>query len=860
MNNSNQETINLAADASQYSVAPGDKLEISVVMTNQGSTPERLRITVEGIPMVWVFTEHQIVLLQPGEQRQISLTIHPPALPEAQIGRYLVRLLATSVIVPTQAAQTQFTLSVAGFEVRGRVGVLLEGVQYSVTPGDPLALPVVLVNQGLGADTFRLSIEGLPEGWVNLPEPDFQLAPGEAGKAALTIQPPRDPSSRASRYPCKIQVSSQEAPNQGVTIDCTLTVAAFTEFKSSLEAAQPDQNLPAKVLVHNLSNIPASFRVDWSSPEDSLRFTPDEPQQINVPSGEAVSLEYTVQPARRPLFGGEKSYPYNVNVQAADQQTQTLEGSLMAKGLLPTWVLFSGLLVLLLLCLYVLWSLRPGSGETAPPGTATLTATSQATAPLPTATQSQVDQRPLLIERNWFLVAFNNTSSSAGAQEASILFNPDGTLIGHTGCKDFRGSYQTDFNQISVSDINLGPGSCPDTALQQQEDASLAILRSARSYFVADTALQIAGDAGFLNYSLTPVNRSDEIVPPRAAILAVSQAFVGQVVVFDGSASTGQVQLVSWRWDFGDGGSASGVVVQHAYQNPGTYNARLTVTDQRGQTGTTTQQITIQALPTATLQPTGTPVPPTATIEPTPLPPTAPPEQPTEQPTPTVLPEAPTDTPVPPTDTPEPTPEPEPPQANIAGPSQGFIGEPVTFDASASQPGSSPIVSFSWSLGNGSDLPAAPESSISTTYNRAGVYEVLVFVQDANGLSSQATTRINIDARLDTAVWTLAAINEAPLLPGTAITLQFLQGELAGFAGCNTYHGGYTATANEDGTYTIAVGQLQTSRLACPQNIMDQENQYVNALQQATVATIQENRITLNTPFGALIFYLVEPN
>ena len=43
-----------------------------------------------------------------------------------------------------------------------------------------------------------------------------------------------------------------------------------------------------------------------------------------------------------------------------------------------------------------------------------------------------------------------------------------------------------------------------------------------------------------------------------------------------------------------------------------------------------------------------------------------------------------------------------------------------------------------------------PESSVSATYNRAGNYEVTVFVFDANGLSSYATTRINIDARLDT--------------------------------------------------------------------------------------------------------------
>ena len=845
MNSSAQVSILLTTNVSQYSIAPGCTLEIPVVLTNLGSTQYQLRIGVEGIPMVWVSTEHPVVLLQPAEQREIILTIKIPALPNVQIGSYRLGLLATSAIDSSQTAQAQVTLTVAGYEVKGRIGVLLEGVQYAVTSGEKLEISAVLINQGLGADTFRLAIEDLPEGWTIVPEPILQLQPGEVRKALFIIQPPRHPSTRASRYPFHLLVASQEAPDQNVSIDCTLTVAAFIEFKSSLEAAQPDQNLTARVWIHNLSNIPVTFRVSWNSPEDSLIFEPNEPQPINVPSGETVNLEYTVQPARRPLFGGEKGYPYTVNVQASDQQTRTLEGSLLVKGLLQTWALISGIVVLALLCLYAVWSLWLGGALRIPPVTETPTLTTTATIPVPTATQSQIDQKPLLIERKWYLVSNNDTRSSPGVQEPFNLFNPDGTLIGFTGCKDLRGNYQTNYNQISISNINLGPGVCSDAALQQQEDSILAILRSARSYFVADTAMQIAGDAGFLNYSLTPVYRPEDILPPQAAIWAGTQAEVGQVVVFDGSASTGQAPLVSWRWDFGDGGIASGVIVQHAYRNPGTYNVRLTVTDQRGQSGTTAQQILVSALPIPTLLPTVPP--PTSTAEPTQLPPTAPPEQPS----PTVPPE-------PPTATPEPSPEPVPPQANIVGPSQGYIGEPVSFDASASQSGSSPIVSFSWSLGNGENQPASPEPNVSAIYNRAGDFEVTVFVQDANGLSSQATTRVNIDARLETDVWTLAAINEEPLLPGTAITLQFLQGELVGFAGCNTYTCEYTATDNGDGSYSVAIGQLTTSRLSCPQDIMDQENEYLKVLQQATLATIQENMITLNSPFGNLVFYLIE--
>jgi len=588
-----------------------------------------------------------------------------------------------------------------------------------------------------------------------------------------------------------------------------------------------------------------SFIVAWSSPEDSLTFDPNEPQQVNVPGGERASLEYTVQPVRRPLFGGQKSNPYTVNVQASDQQTQTLDSSLIVRSLLPTWVMIAGIAVLALLCLFAVWNIWLGGTSNTPQGTETPTQTSTPIIPVPTATLSQIDQRPLLIERKWYLVAFNNTNSSPGAQEAFTLFNPNGTLIGFTGCKDLSGNYQTNYNQISITNINLGTGVCPDATLQRQEEAMITILRSARSYYVADTTLQIAGDAGFLNLSLSPLNRPEGIAPPQAEIRMVPQALVGQVVVFDGTTSTGQLPLVAWRWDFGDGVSASGQIVQHIYNSSGTFTVRLTVTDQGGQVGSTTGQIHILPVPTPTATPTVPP--PTAT----PPKPTPPPLQPTYTPAPTAK---------PPTATPEPPPAPLPPQANIAGPGQGFIGEPVRFDASASQPGSSPITSYSWSLGNGETLPATPESSASAIYNRAGNYEVTVFVMDANGLSSYATTRINIDARLDTSVWTLSMINTAPLLPGTAITMQFKQGKLTGFAGCNSYSGNYTATANGDGTYTITIGQLQTSKLICPQDIMQQEQKYLEILQQASQARIQENQIILDSPPGNLTFYLIREN
>jgi PKD repeat protein len=62
-------------------------------------------------------------------------------------------------------------------------------------------------------------------------------------------------------------------------------------------------------------------------------------------------------------------------------------------------------------------------------------------------------------------------------------------------------------------------------------------------------------------------------------------------VFTDGSTDAGG-RIVSWHWDFGDGGSSTDQSPAHIYAS-GTYTAALTVTDDRGQTATTSQRVTV---------------------------------------------------------------------------------------------------------------------------------------------------------------------------------------------------------------------------------------------------------------------------
>ncbi len=69
-------------------------------------------------------------------------------------------------------------------------------------------------------------------------------------------------------------------------------------------------------------------------------------------------------------------------------------------------------------------------------------------------------------------------------------------------------------------------------------------------------------------------------------------------VAFDATASTGDIS--SYNWNFGDGSSATGATVTHAYSSVGIYTASLTITDTSSTSHTTDVEITVEESTTPT--------------------------------------------------------------------------------------------------------------------------------------------------------------------------------------------------------------------------------------------------------------------
>ena len=85
---------------------------------------------------------------------------------------------------------------------------------------------------------------------------------------------------------------------------------------------------------------------------------------------------------------------------------------------------------------------------------------------------------------------------------------------------------------------------------------------------------------------------------------------------------------------------------------------------------------------------------------------------------------------------------------------------------------------------------------------------------------------------------------------GTELTANFgKDGNLTGNAGCNDYNGPYKVDGNK-----ITIGPLASTMKFCndPAGVMDQEAQYLAALQTASTYRIEGNSMELRTADGAL--------
>lgn len=296
-------------------------------------------------------------------------------------------------------------------------------------------------------------------------------------------------------------------------------------------------------------------------------------------------------------------------------------------------------------------------------------------------------------------------------------------------------------------------------------------------------ALRVTDDKGASYVATTQVKV--ENVAPMVEAGGPYTGQVGNPITLAGTAmDPGLVDQMSltYRWEFGDGSEGYGSIVSHSYAQAGSYTMKLTVTDKDGAQGT--DMAMAQVYPVN-----------------------------------------------------------HPPAAVISGPTNGLVGETLSFSGVNSADRDGRIVRYVWDFGDGT---AGSGVEVSHVYNAAGNYQVTLTVTDDGDLSGSATQTVQISEL-------------APNLPPTAVTSGPASGlveEMLSFSGSGssdsdgnivsyawdfgdgTTGSGITVTHSYSaiGSYTVTLTVTDNGGLASQATHVVQINPSPTAAIQATAA------------------------
>ncbi len=245
--------------------------------------------------------------------------------------------------------------------------------------------------------------------------------------------------------------------------------------------------------------------------------------------------------------------------------------------------------------------------------------------------------------------------------------------------------------------------------------------------------------------------------PTAAFTFSPPSPLAGAPVSFNGTNSTDpDGAIVSYAWTFGDGANGSSPTTSHVYATPGSYTARLTVTDDDGATDTASSTIYVSA------------------------------------------------------------PANQPPTASFTvSPGSGPAGTLFLYNAAASFDPDGAIVSYQWEYGDGSFGTGQTSQHV---YATPGTYTVRLTILDDDSASDTTTRTVSVQSAgaPDLVIQNMVHSPTSPTIgQNVAFTITVRN---AGNAGAGLFRVRLVGSASSTQTYVtqLAAGASQTFTLALP--------------------------------------------
>ena len=165
---------------------------------------------------------------------------------------------------------------------------------------------------------------------------------------------------------------------------------------------------------------------------------------------------------------------------------------------------------------------------------------------------------------------------------ASFVFSPAGPVVGQAVVFNADASRAAAGHTITQYSWIFGDGASTTGFLVTHA------FSAAGTYNVTLTVADELGQKSTTSSSVAVIVGGAGTLPAPSFTFSPAQPGIGEAVFFNGSASTGGSghAITSYNWTFGDGVTGTGVTTSHVYTTAGTYSVQLQVTNDVGQSVT----------------------------------------------------------------------------------------------------------------------------------------------------------------------------------------------------------------------------------------------------------------------------------
>ena len=339
------------------------------------------------------------------------------------------------------------------------------------------------------------------------------------------------------------------------------------------------------------------------------------------------------------------------------------------------------------------------------------------------------------------------TTTSSTVTVGNVAPTIDSVSIPSTGVEagtlSFSSTASDDGGDALVYTWDWGDGSTTDGAVVQHAYADQG------TYTVTLTVTDDDGGSASTSSTVAISN----VNPQITSAVIPSSGDEAETLFFSATGTDVAADTLTFSWDFGDGGTATGTNVTHVYDDNATYTVTLTLTDEDGGSATTSANIAIANV--------------------------------------------------------------APQIANVAIPGTGDEGQPVAMSADAVD-AAGEVLTWVWDYGDGNSdtfvlAQGASASSTTHAYDDEGTYNIVITVTDDDGGIDIFNTSIITISNLDPVVssYTVPDGDEGDTLqfdvvasdaPGDPITIQWDFGDGNTATGASPTH-----TYTDNGNFTVTI-------------------------------------------------------